>query len=383
MSFIFIPTISSHKLNQAQFYNKSSVPLPGISIGEILEAGVIEKIDDQKMLITLKGISMQADSEVRLNAGDRIQVKVETLQPQLVLRIMEGGYSEESGLSDYLKWHRSNPEALSNMMTEAVRQFNSADLGKLLRYLPRADFQKIVGLLKLLLFSTETKGTNFLKDYLGKLGLTMESQLRNVIEGRSNIDGGDLQPENLKGLLTELSSDLHNLLMSEDSLDGEKEKVLENLSKYVDSSIKTIESQQIINVILQEAESKYLFQIPIVFPDGVRKSDIFIEYDRHSKKEGEKGRYRVIFFLSMDILGDMIIDTELNGGKIDCVMKCADQGVCDFISSFLEELRGSLLALGCKIDMVKCVTGADLVTEKLDYYQDRVLYNRDVIDLFA
>jgi hypothetical protein len=252
-----------------------------------------------------------------------------------------------------------------------------------LRYLPRADFQKIVGLLKLLLFSTETKGTNFLKDYLGKLGLTMESQLRNVIEGRSNIDGGDLQPENLKGLLTELSSDLHNLLMSEDSLDGEKEKVLENLSKYVDSSIKTIESQQIINVILQEAESKYLFQIPIVFPDGVRKSDIFIEYDRHSKKEGEKGRYRVIFFLSMDILGDMIIDTELNGGKIDCVMKCADQGVCDFISSFLEELRGSLLALGCKIDMVKCVTGADLVTEKLDYYQDRVLYNRDVIDLFA
>jgi hypothetical protein len=85
----------------------------------------------------------------------------------------------------------------------------------------------------------------------------------------------------------------------------------------------------------------------------------------------------------MDILGDMIIDTELNGGKIDCVMKCADQGVCDFISSFLEELRGSLLALGCKIDMVKCVTGADLVTEKLDYYQDRVLYNRDVIDLFA
>ncbi len=383
MSFIFIPTISSHKLNQAQFYNNSSTPFPGMSIGEILEAGVIEKIDDQKMLITLKGVSMRADSEVHLNAGDKIQVKVETLHPQLVLRIVEGGYSEESGLADYLKWHRSNPEALSYMMTEAVRQFNSADLSKLLRYLPGADFQKIVSLLKSLLFSTETKGSNFLRDYLGKLGLTMESQLRNVIEGRSNIDGSDLQPENLKGLLTELSSDLHNLLMSKDSLEGEEQKALASLSKYVDSSVKTIESQQIINIILQEAESKYLFQIPIVFPDGVRKGDIFIEYDRHSKKEGEKDRYRMIFFLSMDILGDMIIDAELNGDKIDCVVKCADQGVCDFISSFLEELRGSLLALGCKIDMVKCVTGVDLVKEKLDYYQDRVLYNREVIDLFA
>ena len=137
------------------------------------------------MLITLKGVSMPADSEVHLNAGDKIQVKVETIYPQLVLRIIEGGYSEESNLADYLRWYRSNPEALSHMMTEAMRQFNSADLGKLLRYLPGANFQKIFTILKSLLFSTETKGSNFIRDYLSNLGLTMESQLRKVIEGRS------------------------------------------------------------------------------------------------------------------------------------------------------------------------------------------------------
>ena len=383
MSFIFIPTISSHKLNQAQFHSKNSIPFPGISIGEILEAGVIETMKDQKTLITLKGATMQADSEVHLNAGDKIQVKVESVHPQLVLRIMERGYSEESNLADYLRWHRSNPDALSHMMTEAMRQFNSANLGKLLRYLPGEDFQKIFTLLKSLLYSTETKGSNFLRDYLSKLGLTMESQLRKVVEGRSGIGEGDLHAENLKGLLTELSYDLHNLLAGKDALDGEEGIKLASLSKYVDSSIKTIESHQIINFILQEAENKYLFQIPILFPDGVRKGDIFVEYDRHAREKGEKGQYRVIFFLSMDVLGDMIIDAELKGDKIDCVVKCADQDVCAFISSFLEELRGSLLALGCKIDMVKCVTGVDLVKEKLDYYQDRVLYNREVIDLFA
>jgi hypothetical protein len=268
-------------------------------------------------------------------------------------------------------------------MTEAMRQFNSANLGKLLRYLPGEDFQKIFTILKSLLYSTETKGTNFLRDYLSKLGLTMESQLRKVVEGRSGIGEGDLHAESLKGLLTELSYDLHNLLAYKNALDGEESIKLASLSKYIDSSIKTIESHQIINVILQEAENKYLFQIPILFPDGVRKGDIFVEYDRHAREKGQKGQYRIIFFLSMDILGDMIIDAELKGDKIDCVVKCADQDVCDFISSFLEELRGSLLALGCKIDMVKCVTGVDLVKEKLDYYQDRVLYNSEVIDLFA
>ena len=96
MSFIFVPTISNHKLNPAQIHGKNPIPFPGISIGEILEAGVAEKMGDQKMLITLKGVSMQADSEVQLNAGDKIQVKVEAIHPQLVLRVVEGGYSEES-----------------------------------------------------------------------------------------------------------------------------------------------------------------------------------------------------------------------------------------------------------------------------------------------
>lgn len=383
MPFIFIPTISSHKLDQVQFHSKNSVLFPGISIGEVLEAGVIEKIDDQKMLITLKGVSMQADSEVHLNAGDKIQVKVETLHPQLVLRVMESGYSEASNLADYLRWHRSNPEALSHMMTEAMRQFNSANLGKLLRYLPGADFQKIFTVLKSLFYSTETKDSNFLKDYLGKLGITTESQLRDIVEGRANIGNGDLPAENLKGLLTELSSDLHNLLMNYASPDVEEKKALASLSKYIDSSIKTIESQQIINVILQEAENKYLFQIPFVFPDGVKKGDIFVEYDRHSQKEGKKGQYRIIFFLNMDVLGDMIIDAELKEDKIDCVVKCVDRDVCEFISSFMEELRKSLLAIGCKVDVVKCVAEGDLVKERADYYQNSVLNNREVIDLFA
>ena len=269
------------------------------------------------------------------------------------------------------------------MMTEAIRQFNSADIGKLLRHLPGTDFQKIFTLLKSLLFSAETKGGNFLGDYLSKLGLTVESQLRKVVEGRSNIASGDLQAENLKGLLTELSSDLHNLLMNQDSLDREEKTALASLSKFVDSAVKTIESQQIINVILQEAENKYLFQIPIVFPDGVRKGDIFVEYDGHSKNEGDKGQYRVNFFLTMDVLGDMIINAGLKGNKIDCVLKCADGNVCDFISSSLEELRKSLLGFGCNIDTLKCVKEFDLEKEKSDYYQDRVLFQSEVIDLFA
>jgi hypothetical protein len=48
------------------------------------------------------------------------------------------------------------------------------------------------------------------------------------------------------------------------------------------------------------------------------------------------------------------------------------QDIIDFIRNLLKETRDEGIT-----------AGMDLVKEKLDYYQDRVLYNREVIDLFA
>ncbi len=383
MSFIYIPTISSHKLNQVQFQNKSSTTHPGLSIGEILKAGVIEKLGNEKLLITLKGINIPANCEVNLNAGDTIWVKVEGLSPQVILQIVGRGDLEESRTTDFLRWYRANPDALSQMITEAFRQFNSENLGKLLRYIPKGDFQNLFKIVKSLFYAPEAKDANFVKDYLSNLGLLTESQLRKVVEGQTSIDEGNYHQDSLKSLLMKLSDDLHNLSAGKVSFDHEEGVRLKSLSEFVDNSIKTIESQQIINFILQETESKYLFQIPILFPDGVRKRDIFVEYDRNARGGECGGQYRIIFFLDMDILGQMIIEAELKGDKIDCLIKCVDQEICDFISPFLAELRESLSATGCEINMVNCVTGGDLVKEKIDYYQDRVLYAREVVDLFV
>ncbi|HVO65625.1 MAG TPA: hypothetical protein VMT12_03995 [Syntrophales bacterium] len=383
MPLIYIPTIPSHKLNQVHFQNKSSTTAPGLSIGEILNAAVIEKLGSQKILITLKGINIPATSEVNLNAGDTIRVKVENLNPQVILKIIGRSDVEESRAADFLKWYRANPDALSQIITEAFRQFNSENVGKLSRYLPKEDFQNLLKIIKSLFNTPEVKGGNFVKDYLSNLGLLTESQLRKVVEGQTSINENDYHQDNLKSLLMKLSDDLHNLLARNESFDPEVGARLKSLSEFVDRSIKTIESQQIVNFVLQETESKYLFQIPILFPDGVRKRDIFVEYDRNTREGEFKGQYRIIFFLDMDMLGEMIIEAEMKGDKIDCLIKCSDHKISDFISPFLGELRESLTTAGCEINTVKCITGDDLTKEKFDYYQDRALSNRDVIDLFV
>jgi hypothetical protein len=383
MSVIVIPTSYNHKLHHTQFHNKTSAVLSVLSVGEILEARVIEKLGDRNMLITLKGIKMPADSGVTLNEGDTIRVRVESLHPQVVLRIIGAAGTEESGVADYLRWHRANPDALSQMITEGFSLLTGGNLGKILRYIPEEDLQRISKMFKLLVLSPETKGGNFVKDYLGNLGMLTESQLRKIMEGGPGIKEGDFKPQSLKGLLMKLSEDIQNLLMKRETLDHDVVITLTKLSEFVDSSLKTIESQQIINFILQEAECKYLFQIPILFPDSVRKGDIFVECDRDKKNEGHKGQYRVIVFLSMDVLGDMIVEVKLEGKTIGCLIKCKDQEICNFVSSFLKELRNVLLTSGCEINTMTCVVGRDLMGEKIEYYHDLIVYAREVVDIFV
>jgi hypothetical protein len=383
MSVIVIPTIYNHRLHHAQFHNKTSAVPAALSVGEILETRVIEKLSDRNILIALKGIKIPAEAEVALNKGDAVRVRVESLHPQVILRIMGGVFTEESQVVDYLRWQRANPDALSQMVTEAFSLLNGENLGKILRYLPEEVLQRTSQMFKLLVLSQETRGGNFVKDYLGNLGMLTESHLRKIMEGGQGVNKGDLTPQNLKSLLVRLSDEIQNLLMKREALDNEGIITLTKLSEFVDSSLKTIESQQIMNFILQEAESKYLFQIPILFPDSVRKGDIFIEYDRNKRNKGHEGHHRVIVFLNMDILGEMIIEATLEGTILGCLIKCKDQETCDFVSSFLEELRRALVAAGCEISAMTCVAGGDLTGEKIEYYQDRIVYAREVVDIFV
>jgi hypothetical protein len=383
MSVIVIPTTYNHRLHHAQFHNKTSAVPAALSVGEILETRVIEKLSDRNILIALKGIKMPAEAEVALNKGDAVRVRVESLHPQVILRIMGGVFTEESQVVDYLRWQRANPDALSQMVTEAFSLLNGENLGKILRYLPEEVLQRTSQMFKLLVLSQETIGGNFVKDYLGNLGMLMESHLRKIMEGGQGVNKGDVTPQNLKSLLVRLSDEIQNLLMKREALDNEGIITLTKLSEFVDSSLKTIESQQIMNFILQEAESKYLFQIPILFPDSVRKGDIFIEYDRNKRNKGHEGHHRVIVFLNMDILGEMIIEATLEGTILGCLIKCKDQETCDFVSSFLEELRRALVAAGCEISAMTCVAGGDLTGEKIEYYQDRIVYAREVVDIFV
>jgi hypothetical protein len=281
-----------------------------------------------------------ADSGLLFKEGEKIAVKVTQLHPGVILRIVQNEISQNFRFMDYLRFYRSNPNALFEFLIKGIERFSPENLGELAAHLGKEDIKNIRNVLKTLIFSRESlKNPLFFKDYVGKFGYLME---------KKNAS------QNLKGLLIRMSGRLQ-LLMETRNLPA-----AEKLAGFVRSSLQTIDSHQVINYLFQEYEAKYMFQVPLLFPENMGLAKIFVKFgDRDSKGKGRRNEKTVLFLLNMDALGDIIVEAKIKTKKIGCVLKCKDENICDFIRPFLKELGDRLMIMGYEIDYLKCVTEKD------------------------
>ena len=363
---------------------KDSPSPPILSPGEVLIAEVSEKIGSGKFLITLKNVTVSADSAIPLRSGARLMVRVEQAQPRIVLSIIEHETPETLIINDYLKMQKANPDSLISLIKGARELLNSKNIGELSSHIAVKDMRQILGLIdKIILSPGNLQDPLFLKDFVSRLGLLWEGDLKKAMKESP----GEMSPlnsrDNLKSLLMKLSVDLRGVKEEKAMHYSETSSILKMLAEFADASVKSIEMQQVINVLAQE-KGIYMLQIPFLSPEGVRQGDIFIEFEREkSGKDGSDIPYAVVIFLNMDALGDIMIEAKIRGEKIGCVIKCNNNEVCDFISLSAKELEKKLLSLGYKIDRLSCIMEDNLPQMQYEYLKDQGVYGRDVVDFFA
>jgi hypothetical protein len=361
---ILTPAITPHKLNHLLQIQKKAEFLPPLSVGEVVEAEVMETFRYGKTLILLKNSRVMADSELLLKKGEKIAVRVTQLHPGVILRIVQNEISQNSRLMDYLRFYRSNPKALFEFLIKGIDRFSPENLGELAAHLGKEDIKNIRNVLKSLIFSRESlKNPLFLKDYVSKFGYLME---------KKNAS------QNLKGFLIRMSGRLQSLMETGNLPAAEK------LAGFVRSSLQIIDTHQVINYLFQEYEGKYMFHIPLLFPENMGLAEIFVKFgDRDSKGKGRRNEKNVLFLLNMDVLGDIIVEAKIKTKKISCVLKCKDENICNFIRLFLEELGEKLMALGYEIDYLTCVAEKDDLKIKAEYREFQNLFAMESVDILA
>ncbi|MEN6332141.1 MAG: flagellar hook-length control protein FliK [Smithella sp.] len=364
----------------------SNSPLQGVVLGETIEATVLEKLAGDKYTVALKNAHIPATSNAPLNIGEKITVKVNSLQPQIILNIIDNkNQSSNSTINGNLLQWRTNPEAL----VEVVNKF--VEIAKLLKSfdLPQSfsesDVRKLIKMFDDIILSRQTTNKPlFLKDFVSRTGLLLESSLKQIIDDSSQKSVQKPLDDNLKALLLKLSSAANEILRENPKSDLELMSKLANITAFADETLKTIEVNQVINSVFQDSDNGLVLQVPVALADGFRLVDIFITPD--GKDEQGKKNFSscsVSVFLDLDIVGKIVVNANFREGGINCIIKCEREEIRDLIGNNLEELKNSLVQTGYRVGYVDCVQEEGLTEERKEFLARQSFFADQLVNFFA
>jgi hypothetical protein len=260
--------------------------------------------------------------------------------------------------------------------------FNQESLMELLPEKAKESIRNILKIMDALVFSPiSMKNSLFVKDYISNLGLLLEYNIMKNVQEKGDMV--KLNPEEgLKGLLIKLSEELRVQRMDGYFASKEELQKIAQLTKFTETSIKTIENQQMINISSEEGSGNYVLQIPILCPDGIRTGELFIETEKNGDDDTAGKRYHFVMFLNMDALGDIMVDASLTGNTLGCLFKFDDSEAQQFFSTFLDDLKNSIKVLGYECGFLNCMT-SETIKETKDNYHRELFSDRCAINVLA
>lgn len=357
-----------------------SAPIPPLVLGERLNVLVLGDSHNRKILMQIKNSTFLAESSLPFQRGETVTVQVDQIYPTLVLRTISVEESEISRINEFLKFYRSNPGALKEMIASLKALFSEGTPNQLTQSLSKQEVQNLHKILAQIIISKDNIANPlFLKDYIVALGLTGERRLLKALSDPAALAGGK-RGATLKEVLLKLSAELAAVQPApgDNEPDGFRIRQFTDLA---DRAATVIESLQIVNVLAQEKDGLFMLQIPVQFPDGIRMQELFIETDREKGEQDTGKQCRIVLFLDMDALGELAVDIGINEGTLHCALKCPDQNVFDFMQPFLPALGQALSEIDYAVGVIQCVLDRDIASWKRDFLQDHSLFTRNSIDV--
>jgi hypothetical protein len=345
-SRVQLPPVFKPLIDPVMQIKLSQHPPPGLSVGQTVEARVLERLGDGRIVISVGNSHLTAEAESPLQPGQTMALRVDSLSPKVLLSVVSP--PEERITAEYLRVFRSNPGALAESLGELEKMFSGPRAPDLTRLVGRDNLKAILDGLGSAALGREQQEKGFsLRSAIQSLGLMLESELKAALEN----PGAD-PSSSAKNLKTFLMKTLEEIRVKLDSagLDPADRSAMRDLIPVLERSVRSIESQQVLNVHFQETEGKVLVQVPVLLPGLMGKANIFIHSEEGQADRKERTDvFRVVFALEMDALGDVIAQAMFRGKSLSCHIRCGDEAMASFITGLLPGLEDQLNGAGYRV----------------------------------
>jgi len=329
-------------------------PTTGLSVGQTVEARVMERMEDGRFIIRIGSSHLAAEAEPTLKPGQAMTLRVDSLNPRVLLSVVPP--PEERITAEHLRVFRSNPGALTQSLAELAGIAGGMQGADLVRLAGRDRMAVLLDALASAMLGREQIERGFsLRDAVRSLGLQLEGDLRKALER----PGSNPVPSQagLKAHLMKVIEEFQVKLQSAEIQPADA-KAIRDFTPALERAVRAIESQQVLNVHFQQTEGKLLIQVPLILPGLTGKADIFIRDEEWRPGNGErKEAFRVVFALEMDALGDVMAQAHFRANEATVRITCEREPVASFISGLLPELEKHLMEAGYHV--AKLVASAD------------------------
>ncbi len=364
---------------------RANLPLANLVPGETLTVRVLEKIDANQYLLSVKDASIAAKSEIPLKPGDTLQVKVQSLQPQIILSLTDTQkQSADAKINERLLQWRVHPDALPQLLSKLAEVAEQLKPGRLPLALSQKEMDGLIKLFGQIVFSSKTKTHPlFVKDFVAQTGLMLEKELATLVLQKA-AGGLSLPADNLKTSLLKLSEALGEVLKDVTKFDASVMTKLLNLSSFASEALKTFEARQAVNVVYQQNENGLYLQIPMALGDAFRQMDVFITPDDKNAEGAKKfASCAIRIFLDMDYLGELAIEAGIREGRIRCVIQCESEDVKDLLEASATQLREALESTGYGVEQMDCLVTSDLGQKRAEFIGQQILGSTDLVNSYV
>ena len=356
-----------------------------LSPGQTLTVTVQEKLPGNQYQIAVRNTTITATSDIPLKEGEKLQVKVQSLQPQIILTVTDTSKQAlEAKVNEKLIQWRINPESMAQVIDKSSEFAQNLKSVSLPSGFSGKDAEVLLKILNNIVFSPKTKSNPlFVKDFITKTGLMLERDLSSMTM-RKFGESPAAPADNLKASLLKLSDALGLALQDMTKFDDVTVQKLLNLTSFTSDALKTVETGQTVNVVYQQNENGLYLQIPLSLGEMYRQADIFIRPDDKNASDSKKySSCSVSIFLDLDYLGEMAIEAGVREGRIHCIIKCEKEETRELLDASSQMLRDALTAIGYGVDRVECMKTSDLAAQKAEFIGQQILGTTDLVNSYA
>lgn len=310
--------------------------LPALELGLELEATVTDELANGKLLLQVGSSLIEADGPGGLSAGQSLKLRVEQLQPQIVLQITQAEPSLKAEatrlLRQHLPVHADEGQLLDNLQRLLTLHLSKEPNGAE----AKSPLAKLHEAITHLVAHESAVQPETVQSLLQDGGIFYEAKLAQATQH---------DPEGLRAIADQ---DLKGLLLAALS-----EAIItapaERLTPAITAQLNNLETQQAANLLAQVTDGSVHLQIP--FFNGASFSTAAVAIERDGKgnagtSRNQSGGYGLLFLLDLENFGRTRIDAHVHEQSLRVMFYVDRDSSVVSIKEELPQFRQLLQGLG-------------------------------------